>query len=55
MDSTKIFQLIIAFFIPPLAVYMARGWGQECKLNLILTILIFIPGMLHAFWIVMKD
>ncbi|SCW02252.1 LAFE_0F02344g1_1 [Lachancea fermentati] len=55
MDSSKIINIIIALFLPPLAVFMARGWGQDCIIDIILTIIVFFPGMLYALYIVLKD
>ena len=41
--------ILLAIFIPPLAVYMYEGsWTERCTLNLILTILCGIPGIIHA-------
>jgi uncharacterized membrane protein YqaE (UPF0057 family) len=42
---------IFAFLSPPLAVYLDIGGGPELKLNIILTILGWIPGIIHALYI----
>lgn len=43
----KIILVIIALFIPPLAVYLHQNaCNQTTIINLILTILFFLPGML---------
>jgi uncharacterized membrane protein YqaE (UPF0057 family) len=42
---------ILAFLCPPLAVYLDIGAGDELRLNIILTILGWIPGVLHALYI----
>ncbi|CUS21772.1 LAQU0S04e00452g1_1 [Lachancea quebecensis] len=55
MDSSKIVNIIIALFLPPLAVFLAKGWGTECIVDLILTILFFFPGMLYALYIVLSS
>ncbi|AET40234.1 Pmp3p Ecym_5489 [Eremothecium cymbalariae DBVPG len=55
MDSTKIINIIIAIFLPPLAVFLARGWGVECIIDLILTIFFFFPGMLYALYVVLTN
>lgn len=46
---------VLAIFLPPIAVFMARGWGSECILDIVLTILFFFPGMLYALWTVLQD
>jgi len=46
--------ILLAIFIPPLAVYMYEGsWTERCTLNLILTILCGIPGIIHALIVVL--
>ncbi|OZJ02517.1 hypothetical protein BZG36_04248 [Bifiguratus adelaidae] len=41
-------ETIISFLLPPLAVLMVRGCGCSFALNIILTILGWIPGVIHA-------
>lgn len=48
-----ILRVIIALFIPPLAVFLQVGLGKDFWINLILTLLFFIPGMIHAIYIVL--
>lgn len=44
---------IVACFFPPVAVAFRSGfWSKDLLLNILLTILAFIPGMLHAFYYV---
>lgn len=47
--------VIIAIVLPPLAVGLKAGIGFHLFLNIILTLLVYIPGLLHALWIVLKD
>jgi hypothetical protein len=42
---------ICALFLPPLGVAIAGGDGKDFGINLILTILGYIPGIIHAFWV----
>jgi uncharacterized membrane protein YqaE (UPF0057 family) len=48
----KILLCIIAIFFPPLAVFLETGCGFELLLNVILTILGWLPGVLHALFII---
>ncbi|GMM41600.1 hypothetical protein DAHU10_025100 [Hanseniaspora uvarum] len=43
MDSTKIINVIIAIFLPPLAVFMIRDCTRDFYINLALTIFFFFP------------
>lgn len=51
----QIVLVILAIFIPPLAVYLYEGsWDSTCWVNLILTLLCGIPGLIHALIVVLK-
>jgi uncharacterized membrane protein YqaE (UPF0057 family) len=47
--------VIIAIVLPPLAVGLKAGIGFHLFLNIVLTLLLYLPGMLHALWVVLKD
>lgn len=53
-DTNKLLLCIIAFFLPPLAVGLKEGVGGQLILNIVLTLLFWIPGFLHALYIVLK-
>lgn len=42
---------LIAILLPPLAVFLC-GKPLQALLNLILTLLLWIPGMIHALFVV---
>lgn len=44
----------LAIFIPPLAVLLKRGCGADVLINIGLTLLAYIPGIIHAWWIISK-
>jgi uncharacterized membrane protein YqaE (UPF0057 family) len=44
-------QLILAILFPPLSVFLQRGMSGTLLLNVILTIIGWIPGVLHALWV----
>lgn len=47
--------IILAIFLPPLAVFLKKGIMPTFWLNLLLTLIFFIPGMVHALWVVTKE
>lgn len=54
MMDNKILQIIVCFFIPPLAVYMkTQKIDNTFWLNLVLTILGFLPGFLHGLYVIL--
>lgn len=54
-DTNKVLLIIIAFFLPPLAVGLKRGIGGALVLSIILTLLFWIPGFIHAIYVVLND
>ena len=53
MDN-KIVLIIIAILLPPLAVFLKNGAGKDLIINIILCIFFYVPGILHALWLVLK-
>jgi uncharacterized membrane protein YqaE (UPF0057 family) len=55
-DGTRLLILvIICLFIPPLAVYLHEGsWNSTCWINLLLTLLFFLPGMIHGLIVILR-
>jgi uncharacterized membrane protein YqaE (UPF0057 family) len=50
-----ILQIIILVIIPPLGVFLKRGLGLDFLLSILLTVLGYVPGLIHAIWIVTRD
>lgn len=48
-------RLIAAIFMPPLGVFLTVGLGGAFWLNILLTILGFVPGIIHAVWVIAKS
>ena len=51
MDILKI---IAAILLPPLGVFLQVGLTGQFFLNILLTLLGYIPGIIHAVWIIAK-
>jgi uncharacterized membrane protein YqaE (UPF0057 family) len=49
MDIIKI---IFAVILPPLGVFLEVGIKPQFWLNILLTLLGYIPGIIHAVWII---
>ena len=50
----KLVLIILAILLPPVAVLIKCGVGKDLIINIILSLLFFIPGVLHAIWVVTK-
>ncbi|CEF61223.1 Proteolipid membrane potential modulator family-containing protein [Strongyloides ratti] len=48
----NILKLILAFIFPPLGVFLDRGCDLNLLINIILTLLGFIPGIIHAIYVI---
>ncbi|MDA3873091.1 MAG: YqaE/Pmp3 family membrane protein [Kiritimatiellae bacterium] len=49
MDIVK---LIFAILLPPVGVFMEVGIKPQFWINILLTLLGYIPGIIHAVWII---
>lgn len=45
-------RIILCFIIPPVAVFLTVGVGMHFWLNIVLTLLGGVPGMIHGLWVV---
>ena len=47
-------RIIIGILLPPLGVFLQVGIGKQFWVNILLTILGYIPGIIHAVRVVVK-
>lgn len=47
--------LLLTLLAPPLRVYFRRGFGGAFWLNVLLTLLFYVPGVVHAHRLVQRD
>lgn len=47
-------RIIIAVLLPPLGVFLEVGLGKQFWINVILTLLGYIPGIVHAVYIIAR-
>jgi uncharacterized membrane protein YqaE (UPF0057 family) len=52
-ETDKVLLIILAILLPPLAVYLKDGIGTTFWIDLVLTLLFFIPGVIYALLIVL--
>ncbi len=51
----KIIKLILCVFFPPVPVALQVGATMHLWINLLLCLFFWLPGIIHAFWIVLTD
>ena len=44
-------RVILSVIIPPLGVFFKVGFGMHFWLNIVLTMMGYVPGLVHAIWI----
>lgn len=49
-----IIRIIVSILIPPLGVFLQVGLGKDFWINILLTLLGYIPGLVHAIWIIAR-
>jgi len=49
-----ILEIVLAIFLPPVAVALRYGLSSTFWINLVLTLILFLPGMIHAFYVLSK-
>ena len=49
-----IIRVIVAILLPPLGVFLQEGLGKNFWINIILTLLGYLPGIIHALYIIIK-
>lgn len=49
-----ILRIILSILLPPLGVFLQVGIGLQFWINILLTLLGYIPGIVHAVWIIAK-
>lgn len=47
-------RILLAIVLPPLGVFLQVGVGLHFWLNILLTILGYVPGIIHAVWIILR-
>ncbi|WP_420807746.1 YqaE/Pmp3 family membrane protein [Aliidiomarina taiwanensis] len=48
----RLLLIIISIFLPPLAVLLKKGLGKDFLINLVLSLIFLVPGIIHALWVV---
>ncbi|KAH7726478.1 Protein F47B7.1 [Aphelenchoides avenae] len=49
-QTKKVCELILAIFLPPVAVFLHAGCDMHFFLNILLLCFVFLPAVIHAIW-----
>jgi uncharacterized membrane protein YqaE (UPF0057 family) len=53
LSSSEVILVIIALIVPPLPVFLRVGFTTHFWINIVLTILGYAPGVIHAMWVLL--
>ncbi len=51
----NIMRILLAIILPPLGVFLTKGISPAFAINILLTVLGWLPGSIHAVWIIVKE
>ncbi|AFK53361.1 MAG: YqaE/Pmp3 family membrane protein [Tistrella sp.] len=49
-----LFRIIVAVILPPLGVLLEVGLTKHFWINILLTLLGWLPGIIHAVWVISR-
>jgi uncharacterized membrane protein YqaE (UPF0057 family) len=52
--GSDVIRILAAIILPPLGVFLQVGLGLHFWLNILLTIFGYVPGIIHAVWIILR-
>lgn len=47
----SLIMILLTIFLPPVAVAIKEGIGVQLLINIVLTLIGWLPGVVHAFWV----
>ncbi len=50
-----VIRVILSILLPPVGVFLQVGLGLQFWINIVLTLLGYIPGIIHAVWVIARD
>jgi uncharacterized membrane protein YqaE (UPF0057 family) len=54
-EDKDLVAILLAVFLPPVGVLVKEGLGVQFLVNLVLTFLGYIPGIIHALYIILRN
>lgn len=53
--SADLLRVVLSVLLPPVGVFLQEGIGTQFWINILLTLLGYIPGLVHAIWIIVRQ
>lgn len=49
-----VIRILLAIVLPPVGVFLQVGIGLHFWINILLTLCGYLPGIIHAIWVIVK-
>ncbi|CAK1355491.1 uncharacterized protein RHO25_000826 [Cercospora beticola] len=53
-SSSDVLLYFLAIFVPPVPVFIKKACGADLLINIALCVLGWIPGVIHAWWVISR-
>lgn len=53
-DRLDLVRVLLSVLLPPLGVFLQEGIGTQFWINVLLTLFGYVPGLVHAVWILAR-
>ncbi|HAG82688.1 MAG TPA: YqaE/Pmp3 family membrane protein [Cyanobacteria bacterium UBA11162] len=50
----KLLRILLGIILPPVGVFLTTGLSSAFLINILLTLLGWLPGSIHALWVIVK-
>ncbi|NJR51311.1 MAG: YqaE/Pmp3 family membrane protein [Leptolyngbyaceae cyanobacterium CSU_1_3] len=50
----KFIRIVFCILVPPIGVFLTAGVSSALLINILLTLLGWLPGVIHAIWLLQK-
>lgn len=54
MKDMKVARIILGVLLPPVGIFLTFGFGTTLIISVLLTLLGWLPGSIHALWAILK-
>jgi uncharacterized membrane protein YqaE (UPF0057 family) len=52
--TVDVIRILIAIILPPVGVFLQVGLGLHFWINILLTLCGYVPGIIHAIWVILR-
>ncbi|UJW75004.1 YqaE/Pmp3 family membrane protein [Rhizobium sp. SL42] len=49
-----VLRILLSIILPPVGVFLQVGIGLHFWLNILLTLCGYVPGVIHAIWVILR-